>query len=703
MKLSIIMPCFNVEKTLERALASILRQRVDFEYEVLIVNDGSSDATREIAENYCMKHPCFRLINNLQNLGNAQTFKAGLEAARGDYFTVLDGDDFYTVRDKLQKQVDFLDSDKDGAYAAVAHKFLSVYPDGSIKQDTRLFAPYPEYSFMEFIQLKFYFHTSSIMYRNYFRGLEIPILKTQRGDTIRTLIAMNAAYGKLRVLDFVGSAYFINPEGIWSSLDDAGRRKINLAALNSCLKYVESRREKKIIETSMRHLAGMPMPPEEHLWTSYMLLKIVRDGIAAPHAFHDSDFISRKLYKSELADSICESVGYIQYVLLGFSPGKAPDQKKAAILISALNRTGGGIYREIIEMCEVMRTREIHLIVTDMRDREIAPEVRQELAKFSNVKLILMGDYADKLAVLELYLHKLNAGRIYYYCGHDNTLVDAALQDYGAKNIVPFVFDHGLSLGLDNGNIDLIIAKTPKDYRLLAKKFADRVIYIPCWSKGNKHEAAYTPFASGLLVTATAAARFYKYEGGILGKFPDLIASILKVTGGKHIHYGPLPREVIGKIKETLRKNGMEYDKFLHVEWADNLAGSMLENHVDLFVSPFPVGSIKLNLQCEAAGIPMLVYDGGVTRIEMNDFLHPEVLQWKTRAEFFGIISSITKEKLSKLSDMGKEWFLAHNDLGRLMPYIMFDKCFETVPIPPAHVDMDIIDIRNIHDMLSWN
>lgn len=700
MKLSLIMPCYNVEKTLGRALDSILRQRVNFSYEVLIINDGSTDKTKAIAEYYCKNHPQVRLIDNAENQGNARTFKRGLESARGEYFAVLDGDDFYTVRDKLQKQVDFLDSDTRGEYGAVAHKYIAVYPDGAIRENLGLFYPASDFSYCDFLNQKFYYHTATIMYRNYFRGLNIPILKTQRGDTIRTLISLNASYGKMKVLDFIGSAYFLNPAGIWSSLDREKRKQINLDAWNSGQSYVESAREKMALEFAKGMIMRQPTPPEENIWTPDQILQIVKDEFANPLAFFDKDFIFRKLYKSEVADSLCESVGYIQYALLGFSPNPAPDNKKAAVLISALNRTGGGIYREIMEMCEIMRTREIHLIVTDMKEEDIDPQTREELASFSNVRPIFMGGVEDHLAVLEAYLHKINPGRIYYYCGHNNTLVDAAMQDYGAKNIVPFSFDHGLSLGLDNTNIDMIIAKTPKDYKLLAKKFADRAIYIPCWNKAVQDVPPYEPFADGQLATATAAARFYKYEGDILGKFADFITNIMKVTGGGHIHYGPLPARVKAEILKSMSAKRLPESRFKHIEWADNLAGSMLQHRIGLFISPFPIGSIKLNLQCEAAGIPMLVYDGGLTRIEKNDFLHPDVLKWKNRKEFYGILRSLNKDALLDLSAKGQKWFKTHNELGMLMPYMMFDRCFDSVPIPPPHVDTDIIDVRNVQDLL---
>lgn len=697
------MPCFNVEKTLGRALDSIIRQKTDFDYEVLIINDGSTDETKIVIDKYTAKYSQIKSLDNENNLGNAKSFKRGLEAAVGDYFAVLDGDDFYTVRDKLQRQVNFLDGDKRGEYGVVAHKYLAVYSDGAIREDWNLFNTYRDYSFCDFIIQKFYFHTSTIMYRNYFRGLEIPVLEIQRGDTIRTLISMNASYGKIKILDFVGAAYFLNPEGIWSSLDSEDRKKVNISTWRSCQSYTASEREKEILEFSLEQMAKKTNQPEENLWTPDLALKIVRHGLADPHAFHDRDFIFRKLYKSEVADSLCESIGYIQYNLLGLSPESSVDPKKIAIVISALNRTGGGIYREILEILEAMRTREVHLILTDMSKTNISDEVRRELSGAGNVKLIYLGDQEDKLALLETYLHRMKAAKIYYYCGHNNTLADAAIQDYGAKNIIPFSFDHGLSLGLDNTNVDLVIAKTPKDYKLLDKKFSDNVIYIPCWSHTASTGLRYSPVPGMPLNTATAAARFYKYENNILGKFDALVTHILQMTNGIHIHYGPIPEDIKEKINISLENSQIDKSRFIHIEWADNISLSMLENKVDIFISPFPISSIKLNLQCEAAGIPMMIYDGGLTRIEKNDFLHPDVLCWKNRKEFFNILKNITKEKLIYLSEIGKKYFAKHNDLAILIPYILFDKCFEAVPIPPNHVDRDIIDIKNIHDLLQWN
>ena len=159
-KLSIIMPCYNVAETIERALNSILMQAVNFEYEILAVNDASQDTTGRILSQYAEGYKQFRIIDNEYNMGNAMSFYNGLSAAKGDYFCVLDGDDYYTVSDKLQKQVSFLDSDTLQEYVGVAHYYIIDLGNGQVNiPDCRMIK---EFTYVDFLtQNSGYYHTST--------------------------------------------------------------------------------------------------------------------------------------------------------------------------------------------------------------------------------------------------------------------------------------------------------------------------------------------------------------------------------------------------------------------------------------------------------------------------------------------------------------------------------------------------------------
>lgn len=91
-ELTVIMPVYNMEKYLARALDHLAKQ-TDSNFELLIVNDGSKDKTREIAESYRDKFKHFRIINK-ENSGLSDTRNVGMANVKTPYFTFHDGDDW---------------------------------------------------------------------------------------------------------------------------------------------------------------------------------------------------------------------------------------------------------------------------------------------------------------------------------------------------------------------------------------------------------------------------------------------------------------------------------------------------------------------------------------------------------------------------------------------------------------------------------
>ena len=90
-QLTIIIPAFNAEKFLERCLDSLVEQEGD--YEVIVVNDGSSDNTKKILEKYSCINPLIKVINQ-DNAGVSVARNAALNIISGRYFTFVDADDW---------------------------------------------------------------------------------------------------------------------------------------------------------------------------------------------------------------------------------------------------------------------------------------------------------------------------------------------------------------------------------------------------------------------------------------------------------------------------------------------------------------------------------------------------------------------------------------------------------------------------------
>ncbi|MCI9262890.1 glycosyltransferase [uncultured Adlercreutzia sp.] len=90
--ISVIIPMHNAERYLEECLDSILAQTID-DYEVIIVDDASSDESRVIANSYAKEHPNFKVESHCGNAGSARN--QGMNSATGDFLIFLDSDDFF--------------------------------------------------------------------------------------------------------------------------------------------------------------------------------------------------------------------------------------------------------------------------------------------------------------------------------------------------------------------------------------------------------------------------------------------------------------------------------------------------------------------------------------------------------------------------------------------------------------------------------
>lgn len=109
-KVSVICTSYNYEHYIGQALDSFLAQKTTFPYEIIIVDDCSTDASRQILEDYAARYPdIIRLFFNSTNKGLTQTWIDICKNARGQYIARCDADDYWIDELKLQKQVDLLD------------------------------------------------------------------------------------------------------------------------------------------------------------------------------------------------------------------------------------------------------------------------------------------------------------------------------------------------------------------------------------------------------------------------------------------------------------------------------------------------------------------------------------------------------------------------------------------------------------------
>lgn len=113
LKLSIALTTYNHEAFIAQSLESILTQRVNFNYEIVVGDDKSTDNTLTIVKSYASKYPDkIRVLERHKNLGYTKNFDDTMQQCQGEYIAIFDGDDIMK-EGKLKKQVDFLDQNPD--------------------------------------------------------------------------------------------------------------------------------------------------------------------------------------------------------------------------------------------------------------------------------------------------------------------------------------------------------------------------------------------------------------------------------------------------------------------------------------------------------------------------------------------------------------------------------------------------------------
>lgn len=133
MKVSIICTNYNKGDWVREAMDSFLNQKTNFDFEIIIIDDASTDHSYEIIQEYQNKFPeKVRTFRNEVNLGITKTWKKICREAKGQYIARCDSDDFWTDPLKLQKQVDLLDASIDSLWSNT--EFDMVDLDGNLIQ-----------------------------------------------------------------------------------------------------------------------------------------------------------------------------------------------------------------------------------------------------------------------------------------------------------------------------------------------------------------------------------------------------------------------------------------------------------------------------------------------------------------------------------------------------------------------------------------
>lgn len=214
MKLSVCLITYNHQRYIAQALNGILMQKVNFPFEIVVGEDCSTDGTREIVARYAQEFPhLIRVLPTPANLGGKPNFLRTLAACAGEYVALLEGDDYWTDANKLQRQVEFLDSHAD--FALCGHPVDAVNDAGQLVAASPTFTRL-DYSLEDLLQLNFIPTCSSVFRQGCFESFPDWVPDDVAGDWLLHLLVSRR--GKIHMLPTSMGAHRFHANGIWTSL-----------------------------------------------------------------------------------------------------------------------------------------------------------------------------------------------------------------------------------------------------------------------------------------------------------------------------------------------------------------------------------------------------------------------------------------------------------------------------------------------------
>ncbi len=236
-KVSVLTVTYNHERYIAQAVESVMMQETDFEFEMVIGEDCSTDGTRSVLLELRDRYPNrIRLLLHEKNLGASHNAAAVLDASVGDYVLYLDGDDFFTCPTKLQKQADVLDANP--SYTLCAHRFRQLHGEGTENEHYVVSSVQKPVFTLQDLLTKYQLHLSALLMRkSALAPLPAWFHDVGLGDIVMEFLCLQNGPGGF--IDEVMSTYRIHSGGVWSLKESRVKIDLSLHAWSTMADHAE--------------------------------------------------------------------------------------------------------------------------------------------------------------------------------------------------------------------------------------------------------------------------------------------------------------------------------------------------------------------------------------------------------------------------------------------------------------------------------
>ena len=272
---SVLLVTCNHAKYVAQAMDSILMQRTDFDFEIVVADDCSSDSTLTIIKEYEKKHSQLRVLPAENHVGISRNYQRGFAACRGEYIALLEGDDYWISPRKLQAMSAFLNRNPHCSFCF--HRLIRY------DQHPEKVAIHPAHWTVEQILTvnelaggNFIGGFSTCVYRREI----VAALKPQLWELDIREWFFNLAvaeHGPIGYVPQILSVYRAHPEGIWSLKSQSETLPELLELIDSYDEFLDFKFTRELQAFRQKLAPGLTMRPSNRrlrIWLAYWRVRI---------------------------------------------------------------------------------------------------------------------------------------------------------------------------------------------------------------------------------------------------------------------------------------------------------------------------------------------------------------------------------------------------------------------------------------------
>ena len=343
-----------------------------------------------------------------------------------------------------------------------------------------------------------------------------------------------------------------------------------------------------------------------------------------------------RIFGSKLLDDLCQEIGAIHrhQTQKGFQHQFDANWSGSVVVYvaSRLHASGGhtAVLADIIRLGPPARSIVLVTGIAGPTDHAAILDRFEGISQLS-FEYAPRGTHLEKLDWVQRKLLVLAPETVWMFNHHQDSVAVAAVQpDAGYRLRYYHHGDHHLCLGVHLGYADHVDLHPMGFHNCRESLGIQDNRYLPLTVKDQgARPAGWSHMAGSGLVTCTAAG-FNKISHPYFIRYEDVVPELLRVSGGRHIHIGPLSYLTLYRIRRGLRKLEIPETNFVYIPFVRSVWQALHEYQVDLYVASFPYGGARTMIEVMGAGIT----------IALHPFTAPhacwEPLTWRLKVLCYG-------------------------------------------------------------------